>query len=648
MQNNIAAPTPYKPKSQRESDIVCLLGSQYQFIRHLGDGAYSTVFAVLNKPLERVEALKVLSDNLTQQEDFLDRFKVEAKISASLTHPNIVTLYEYKKLENFYYFTMHYVDGPPLTKFISPSTPMPIHTICTNIATICKTIDYAHNQGVIHRDLKASNIMLDKSGKPYITDFGIAKWEKALSQTQSGMILGSPHYVSPEQAAGQEIDARTDIYSLGVTLYVLLTQKYPFRGDTPHLTIAQRLTSTPIPPETIKPNLPYRLIEILNKSLQKNPRDRYQSATEMADDLTDFVISEERSADGRATVALPPNGSGTPAFPKKWLITAVACIALALAAPILYSLSRDNSESNIQRHPVPTHQQVPSEAKKENLFDNNPSMNQTGEKKQFQELKLLITAAEQHHLDGNLKACIDAALAAKSIINKLPAHQQARYAEFNNKAEKYRLQASHSIAKKKAESYQLQATKSMQRETQEKQNNQAGVPLITKPMIAIPPELPPRPSGQKVITGGNTKSPQYLKPEKDDSKPAHQYQQQYLDKMVAKIDGQFKDSDFEACLHSANSMISIIDSYDKAQQKKYAGVKDRVIQYREKAARAKNIRDQQRSITQALKSKVAKGEFENAIIMVDAMLAENDLAPEVKEVLLQHRKSLTMLVKKKP
>jgi serine/threonine protein kinase len=627
MQNKTAEPTPYKPKSQRETDIVRLLGSQYRFIKHLGDGAYSTVFAVLNMPLERVEALKVLSDNLTQQEDFLNRFKVEAKISASLTHPNIVTLYEYKKLENYYYFTMHYIDGPRLTKFIAPSTPMPILSICTKIATVCNAIDYAHNQGIIHRDLKASNIMLDKSGKPYITDFGIAKWEKALSRTQSGMILGSPHYVSPEQAAGREIDARSDIYSLGVTLYVLLTQKYPFRGDTPHLTIAQRLTSPPMPPELIKPDLPRRLIEILNKSLQKKPRERYQSATEMAEDLTDFVKSAKRTAGHRNSAVPPQHLSGDPTSPKKWLITAIACIVLAFAVPVLYFLNRDNSGLSTQRHRVPTQELVPSEAKEENLFNNNKSMHQPGEEKFSQALKRLITTAEQDYLDGDFEACIDAALAVKSKINKLTAHQQARYAPL----------------KEKAESFRLQATKAVQNEKQKKGGNTADAPLMTKP-----PDLPPGPAGQKVKTSGNTKGPRYLKSNIHDSKPDHQNQKQYLAKRVAKIDRQFNDGDFEACLRSAKSTISIIESYDKAHQKEYTGIMARVIAYRKKAAHAISIQDQKRSITEALKRKVAKGEFESAITMVDAMLMKTDLAPEVKETLRHHRKSLTMLVKKKP
>jgi serine/threonine protein kinase len=288
---------PYQPRSEREAIIARTLGNRYHIIKHLGEGGSgATVFAVYNKFLDRIEALKVLSDDLTWDSDFIDRFKVEAKISASLAHPNIVTIYEYQNINNLYFFTMLYIDGPPLTNFIRPSNSMPARRVCATIATVCDAINYAHQRGVIHRDLKVSNIILDLSGKPYVTDFGIAKWEKSLTLTHTGQILGSPHYVSPEQAAGREIDARSDIYALGVTLYVLLTHHYPFSGDTPPLTIAQRLYQPPIPPQTHKPDMHPRLIKIIDKALQKKRRDRYQTAMELARDLNDFVQSGARAS----------------------------------------------------------------------------------------------------------------------------------------------------------------------------------------------------------------------------------------------------------------------------------------------------------------------------------------------------------------
>ena len=335
MEFDITKPNLFKPKTEREADIVRSLKGRYQFIQNLGEGSFSTVYVVINKSLDRVEALKVLSDDLTRQDDFLDRFQDEARISASFAHPNIVTVYEYKKINTFYYFTMFYVDGPPLSNFLNTASGMSTRRACSNIATVCDAIHYAHQRGVVHRDLTAYNIVLDQSGKPYVTDFGIAKWEKSLTRTQTGLIMGSPHYVSPEQAQGFEIDARADIYSLGITLYALLTHHYPFRGDTPHLTIANRLSRGPTPPETYKPDLAPELKKILDKALQKNRRNRYQTADEMAVDLYAFVQSKTCTRGDKASIA--PQMQALPIQPKKpatihkWLIFAVVIIAITVA-----------------------------------------------------------------------------------------------------------------------------------------------------------------------------------------------------------------------------------------------------------------------------------------------------------------------------
>jgi serine/threonine protein kinase len=246
---------------------------------------------------------------------------------------------------------MFFVNGPPLTKFIKPSNKMSVYDICTKIATICDAIHYAHQRGVIHRDIKASNIMMDKYGKPYITDFGIAKWERSLTQTEPGALMGSPQYMPPEQVEGHILDARSDIYSLGVTLYILLTQRYPFEGKTAMSILARRLSQEPTPPERYHPDMPPMLSEIISKTLQPDRRDRYQTAAELSDCLTEFVQSAKRagvpksSGPPRQRQGIKPD---RPMFDKRWLIAMFAVLSMAITVAPFLSVKQEDFTSSSQ------------------------------------------------------------------------------------------------------------------------------------------------------------------------------------------------------------------------------------------------------------------------------------------------------------
>ncbi|MFA6904382.1 MAG: serine/threonine-protein kinase, partial [Gallionellaceae bacterium] len=219
------------------------------------------------------------------KDEYESRFYQEAKAAGRLSHPNIVTIYDVGKSGEIAYIAMEFLQGRELRDLLNDGKRMPIEQVINIVAQVAQGLAYAHENGIVHRDVKPSNIMIVREGHVKITDFGIARMASAAVRTQTGMVLGSPKYMSPEQVVGKQTDQRSDIFSLGVMLYEMLTGQAPFAGENVNAIMYQTLNSVPPPPSSLSPNVPEMLNFIVAKALAKKLEHRYQNAKEFAGDL---------------------------------------------------------------------------------------------------------------------------------------------------------------------------------------------------------------------------------------------------------------------------------------------------------------------------------------------------------------------------
>ena len=263
----------------------------YELIEELGRGGMGVVYKARQISLNRVVAVKMILSGLLANEEAVHRFRFEAENAARLDHPGIVPIYEVGEHEGLHYFSMGYLDGESLSQKVADH-PLAPREAAQIMAEVAKTVAYAHDQRVIHRDLKPANILIDEAGKPRITDFGLAKWiDRPSDVSRTGDVIGTPSYMPPEQATGrrERIDARSDVYSLGATLYTLLVGRPPFYADNPTDTCLQVLYQEPISPRQQNPKVPRDLETICLKCLEKSPERRYQTAGELAAELERFL-----------------------------------------------------------------------------------------------------------------------------------------------------------------------------------------------------------------------------------------------------------------------------------------------------------------------------------------------------------------------
>lgn len=256
----------------------------YEIETPIGRGGMATVYKAYHQHLDRHVAIKVMHESLVQDEDFLARFKREAQIVARLEHMNIVPIYDYNEHEGKPYLVMKFIDGMTLKRRIIKTGFTPLET-CDVLTEVANGLDYAHRQGILHRDMKPSNILIDHNNRVYITDFGLARIaELGASTISRDMMLGTPFYISPEQARGdKDLDNRADIYSLAIILYELITGRVPFHADTPYAIVHGHIHGTVIEPSDQNSDLPSAVDAVLARGLAKNPQDRYSTAREMMD-----------------------------------------------------------------------------------------------------------------------------------------------------------------------------------------------------------------------------------------------------------------------------------------------------------------------------------------------------------------------------
>ncbi|HLJ16793.1 MAG TPA: serine/threonine-protein kinase [Bryobacteraceae bacterium] len=250
----------------------------YQVLAVLGAGGMGQVYKVRNAISDRIEAMKILLPNLEADPDLADRFLREIKVQATLDHPNIAALHTAQRVDNQIVMVMEYVEGTTLEKLLEHG-PIPLASAVDCVCQVLSALAYAHARGVIHRDIKPANMMLTPAGTVKLMDFGIARMTADRRLTQTGKTVGSLFYMSPEQIQGAtELDARSDLYSLGVSLYELVTGRRPFQGDSDYSIMAAHLQQNPVPPIQLDPNVPSALNEIILTSIAKEPAQRFQSA----------------------------------------------------------------------------------------------------------------------------------------------------------------------------------------------------------------------------------------------------------------------------------------------------------------------------------------------------------------------------------
>lgn len=254
----------------------------YQITEKIGAGGMATVFKARQPRLDRDVAIKVMHQNISQDTNFLARFEREARIVASLDHPNIVPIYDYDEHNGQPYLVMKYVQGRTL-KDLLRAEPIDVDDALRVLTAVGSALDFAHGRGVLHRDIKPSNIIIDDRGDAFLMDFGLARIAQSGESTMSAdVMLGTPHYISPEQAQGnKDLDARTDVYSLGIVLYEMLTGRVPFVGDTSYAIIHAQITETPPPPRQINPTITLAVEAVVLKALAKNRDERYTTPKEL-------------------------------------------------------------------------------------------------------------------------------------------------------------------------------------------------------------------------------------------------------------------------------------------------------------------------------------------------------------------------------
>src|SRR5215210_1232784 len=339
--------------------IDTLFDGRYRIMRKLGSGGMANVYLAEDQELGRRVAIKILNDRHANDDQFVERFRREAKNAAGLSHPNIVSIYDRGEAEGTYYIAMEFLDGRSLKELIVARGPAPVNVAIDYARQILDALRFAHRNGIVHRDIKPHNVIVDAEGRVKVTDFGIARAGTS-QMTEVGSIIGTAQYLSPEQAKGAPVDQTSDLYSVGIVLYELLTGNVPFTGDSPVEIAMKHISSLPAAPSALRPEIPPDLDKVVLRALAKTPPERYPSAEEMDRDLgrvaRGLSVSRETeeaatqilsgAALTNATMVAPPRAPaevlyeydeprrGRPVWP--WILVALLLLATALTGYFVY------------------------------------------------------------------------------------------------------------------------------------------------------------------------------------------------------------------------------------------------------------------------------------------------------------------------
>jgi serine/threonine-protein kinase len=304
------------------TEIGTILGGRYRLVELLGQGGMARIYRAHDSQLDRFVAVKLLRPEYGRDPDFGSRFRHEAQAAASLNHPNVVSVYDYGQADAGPFIVMELVDGEDLATIIKRSGALPPRQAARIMADTARALHAAHGRGIVHRDVKPGNIMIDREGRVKVTDFGIARAIAEAQMTLPGTTLGSVHYFSPEQARGDQATAASDIYSLGIVLFELLTGRRPWEADSAAAVAMARLAGPPPDPSTLRSGIPSDLVAIDRKALAMEPADRWSSASSMAAALEAFLAGSPvpgtgvvAGAAGTATIAGGLSGTSATARP---------------------------------------------------------------------------------------------------------------------------------------------------------------------------------------------------------------------------------------------------------------------------------------------------------------------------------------------
>ena len=305
---------PRDPMAELQDRLTRTLSGRYEVRKLLGAGGMAAVFLADEIGLDRPVAIKVLPPELSRDEGLVARFQREAKTAAKLDHPHIIPIHRVESEAGLHYFVMKYVPGRSLESMLQGHEPLPIDLATRILREAAMALGHAHARGVVHRDVKPANIMLDHDERVVLTDFGISKAGETSSLTQTGMIIGTPHYMAPEQAIGSpQVDGRADQYSLGVVAYEMLARQCPFTGESAHTILYRHIHETPTPITELRPDVPQHLAEAVGIAMAKDPGDRFAKMEEFARALG----GDRTAAAARPSISTAPMGvarqSGQPA-----------------------------------------------------------------------------------------------------------------------------------------------------------------------------------------------------------------------------------------------------------------------------------------------------------------------------------------------
>ena len=349
-----------------------IFAGRYRLERKLGSGGMADVWLAEDQELGRKVAIKILHERYANDTQFVERFRREATHAAGLSHPNVVSIFDRGEAGGSYFIVMEYVEGRTLKELIVTRGPCPVPVAISYVRQVLAALRYAHRNGIVHRDIKPHNVLVDHEGRVKVADFGIARAGSS-QMTEAGSIIGTAQYLSPEQARGAPVDESSDLYSTGILLFELLTGKVPFTGETPVEIAMKHLSQVPPAPSSIRSEVPHDLDLVVLRALAKEPADRYRSAKEMDRDLElvgrgDAVGPETEEAatmvlrgESTAETSVQPRPAGYGGDERyrayegqvktgrawwPWLVAAAAAIALGIGGWLLYDNIRDQIDAN--------------------------------------------------------------------------------------------------------------------------------------------------------------------------------------------------------------------------------------------------------------------------------------------------------------
>ena len=338
-----------------------LIADRYELKQVVGTGGMSSVYCAHDTLLERDVALKILHEHFSEDGDYVERFRREARAAARLSHPGIVTVIDRGEEDGRQFIVFEFVDGETLKELVDRGGPMPVRRALELGLEIGRALAFAHQQGLVHRDVKPQNVLLNGDGRAQVTDFGIARSLDAVGHTETGTVLGTSHYIAPEQARGERVDAQTDVYSFGVVLYELLAGEVPYAGDN-FLTVAMKHVNEPVPSLLERrTDCPLRLAALVERCMAKEPADRPASMDEVVAELQACLAELDGRPDGDATMIVRPPAAKKPRRPRGersasrrtpilWALVGLALLAAVVAGVLL---TRDEDDKAAGDRPGP-------------------------------------------------------------------------------------------------------------------------------------------------------------------------------------------------------------------------------------------------------------------------------------------------------